>query len=69
MSDPDQYSHKELDSLNTEFHQSLVIAADSLALYPVHWWTKQIEEKYKVQQYWLAESTFKKCKTVGEDIL
>eukprot|EP00957_Ditylum_brightwellii_P060688 4607774-Ditylum_brightwellii.AAC.1 len=36
MDDPDQQSHKDLDTINTEFHQSLVTAAESLAPYPVH---------------------------------
>jgi hypothetical protein len=69
MNNPPQYSHEDLDRVNTDFHQGLVEAAESLAPYPVHWWTKEIEEKYKVLQYWFAELTFEKCKTVGEDIL
>ena len=69
MKNPLQYSHDDLDRVNTDFHQGLVEAAETLAPYPIHWWTKEIEEKYKVLQYWFAELTFKKCKTTGDDIL
>ena len=69
IQNPQQYCHDELDKINTDFHQGLVDAAETLAPYPIHWWTKEIEEKYKILQYWFAALTFKKCKTAGNDIL
>jgi hypothetical protein len=69
IKNPLQYSHDNLDRVNTDFHQGLVDAAETLAPYPIYWWTKEIEEKYKILQYWFAELTFKKCKTAGDDIL
>eukprot|EP00957_Ditylum_brightwellii_P140952 10737397-Ditylum_brightwellii.AAC.1 len=56
MKNPLQYSHDDLDRVNTDFHQGLVDAVETLAPYPIHWWTKEIEEEYK-------------CKTAGGDIL
>eukprot|EP00957_Ditylum_brightwellii_P008444 639892-Ditylum_brightwellii.AAC.1 len=62
MNNPLQYSHEDLDRVNTDFNHGLVEAAESLAPYTVHWWTKEIEEKYKILQYRFAELTFKNAK-------
>eukprot|EP00957_Ditylum_brightwellii_P077997 5928696-Ditylum_brightwellii.AAC.1 len=60
MNKPLQYSHEDLDRVNTDFHQGLVEAAETLASYPVHWWTKETEEKYKLEKtlYKLLEQDY-----------
>ena len=53
-----KHNHTKLDEINDDLHNSLLTAEKHLAPFPVYWWTKEIDEKYKIQQYWIAETTF-----------